>query len=150
MLFHLEIIDLSRSSMKTNLETLLPNTSNALPRVNELYRSGNSIPGSIPSALGQLTTLRLLDLSGNELTSTIPSKLGQLTELSPLGLAQNDLSETLPEQLGELLFLTSLVVEDNTNMESLLPGGFCEQDHAFLEHLSTDWCRTISQCCGVI
>ena len=49
--------------------------------VTELRLSGNSLSGSIPSELGNLTNLTGLYLNDNSLSGSIPSELGNLTNL---------------------------------------------------------------------
>ena len=53
--------------------------------------SSSSYTGTIPSALGDCTSLFNLDLSDNSLTGTIPSSFSALTGLSLLNLEDNDL-----------------------------------------------------------
>ena len=58
--------------------------------------------GTIPSELGKLTNLKVLNLSDNELSGTIPPELGKLTNLEELYLWDNGLSGTIPSELGKL------------------------------------------------
>ena len=118
------------------------------PRLKSLDLSGCSFQGSIPASFGQWTTLSKLDLSNNNLISTIPSELGLLSDLTYLGLAGNDMNGTIPEELGGLLNLTTFVADNNTGLESNIPEGFCKDDRLQLNHLSTNWCWSVTECCS--
>ena len=59
--------------------------------------------GPIPSELGQLTNLTILDLGGNELTGPIPPELTQLTNLEYLNLSGIELTGPIPSELTQLL-----------------------------------------------
>ena len=81
--------------------------------VRSLALRDNGLQGSLPSELGQLTTLEDLNLNDNELSGPIPSELGQLTALEILGLAGNQLSGPIPPELGQLTGLASLWLRNN-------------------------------------
>lgn len=65
-------------------------------RVLDLHK--NNLNGSIPVSLGQVTGLRSLDLSGNRLTGSIPSLT--FSVLNILDLSQNLLTGSIPPSLG--------------------------------------------------
>ena len=73
----------------------------------------NQLTGSIPSELGNLTDLTILDLYGNQLSGPIPSELGSLTDLIYLYLGSNQLSGQIPVELGNLGDLQKLVLARN-------------------------------------
>ena len=56
-------------------------------RVTSLNLRYNQLTGTIPTELGLLTYLQVLDLSGNRLTGTIPEELASLTNLQELRLS---------------------------------------------------------------
>lgn len=62
--------------------------------------SGNSIKGNIPTSIGTISALQVLDLSYNELNGSIPESLGHLTSLLILNLNGNRLSGRVPANLG--------------------------------------------------
>ncbi|XP_034710405.1 receptor-like protein 7 isoform X1 [Vitis riparia] len=75
--------------------------------------SGNNFNGQIPTSIGNLKGLHLLNLGGNNLTGHIPSSLGDLTQLESLDLSQNQLSGEIPLQLTRITFLAMFNVSHN-------------------------------------
>ena len=71
-----------------------------------------SLIGTIPSTLGSLTNLVYLDMNSNALTGNIPSALGSLTQLTYLNLQTNDLTGPIPSMLGSLVHMTLLNFND--------------------------------------
>ena len=71
----------------------------------DLFEVGLS--GSIPSSLGNLTSLTHLNLAANSLTGTIPSSLGNLTNLTYLAI-WGEFTGSVPSSLGSLTNLTYL------------------------------------------
>ena len=65
---------------------------------------GNQLSGTLPTELGQLSSLQYLGLGANSLSGTVPTELGRLaTSLTDgLYLWRNRLSGTLPSQLAQL------------------------------------------------
>lgn len=47
----------------------------------ELNLGHNLVSGSVPSQLGELGSLKILDLTHNQLTGAVPSELGKLSAL---------------------------------------------------------------------
>ncbi|KAJ9678799.1 hypothetical protein PVL29_020865 [Vitis rotundifolia] len=75
--------------------------------------SGNNFKGQIPTSIGNLNGLHLLNLGDNNLTGHIPSSLGDLTQLESLDLSQNQLSGEISLQLTEITFLAFFNVSHN-------------------------------------
>ncbi|XP_044482780.1 receptor-like protein 7 [Mangifera indica] len=75
--------------------------------------SNNNFHGEIPSSIGKLHSLRLLNLSHNTLTGHIPLSLGDLSALEALDLSSNKLVGVIPTQLVSLTFLSTLNLSQN-------------------------------------
>ena len=82
-------------------------------RVAGLVLQDNGLSGSIPSSLGNLSSLHRVWLNGNELSGSIPSTLGNLSNLQQLSLHSNGLSGSIPSTLGNLSNLTGLWLNGN-------------------------------------
>jgi hypothetical protein len=85
----------------------------ATGHVTQLDLVNNGLSGTIPSELGDLTSLTFLRLSENQLSGTIPSELGSLTNLDHMSLADNQLSGTIPQELGDMTNITELFLYTN-------------------------------------
>ncbi len=77
------------------------------------YKTGFTLTGSIPPALGRLSGLRELSLESNELTGVIPPELGGLSGLGYLYLHENLLTGSIPPELGDILGLMDLRLGSN-------------------------------------
>ena len=82
-------------------------------RVVRLILQGHGLSGGIPSEMGSLSGLEVLDLWGNELSGEIPSELGSLSSLELLQLGNNQLSGQIPPELSSLSRLEILSLEYN-------------------------------------
>ena len=83
-------------------------------RVITLDIHANSLTGSIPPEIGNLTALKWLRLDWNDLSGSIPPELGNLTRLEWLTLSANDLTGSIPPELGSLTNLWVLGLSDNS------------------------------------
>ncbi|KAF3454481.1 hypothetical protein FNV43_RR04928 [Rhamnella rubrinervis] len=88
--------------------------------------SNNKFDGEIPSSIGDLRSLIVLNLSSNSFTGTIPSSLGNLTELESLDLSKNKLIGGIPQQLENLKFLEYLNMSQNQLTGPIPQGGQME------------------------
>ncbi len=82
-------------------------------RVTNLNLTDNSLQGTIPVELGQLTKLTELGLYNNALTGAIPVELARLTKLTGLDLGWNALTGAIPVELARLTNLTGLSLGNN-------------------------------------
>ena len=73
----------------------------------------NKLSGEIPTSLGNLKALKLLNISYNNLYGRIPTSLGYLENLESLDLSHNNLSGSIPQSLAKLQQLTTLDVSNN-------------------------------------
>jgi len=76
----------------------------------ELYVASNKL-GYLPSTIGELRHLTLLDVSNNQL-SQLPPELGMCVYLKQLLLFDNNI-RSLPSELGSLFHLEMLGIEGN-------------------------------------
>ncbi len=81
--------------------------------VTHLSLPANTLQGSIPPQLGQLTRLVELDLGDNQLQGPLPPQLGHLRQLVQLNLANNQLRGPLPQRLRLLIHLQMLDLHGN-------------------------------------
>ncbi|EED95533.1 vascular plant-like leucine rich repeat transmembrane-like protein kinase, partial [Thalassiosira pseudonana CCMP1335] len=63
----------------------------------------SQIAPSLPSALGKLLSLRLLNLSSNQIQGTIPKTISQLPNLEIIDISSNDLVGSFPYFESEVL-----------------------------------------------
>ena len=106
---------------KNSLTGTIPASLGNLTNLQTLALGDNTISGSIPSELGNLTNLTYLSLYKNTLSGGIPGELGNLTNLTTLYLDSNTLSGSIPAELGNLTNLTSLFLYGNT-LSGGIPG----------------------------
>ena len=120
---------LLQDSLKGNIPSSLGNLTN----LEVLNLSDNELSGAIPPSLENLISLKTLDLSnyawpfGNQLSGTIPASLGSLINLQDLELHDNQLNGTIPASLGNLANLQILNLSDN-NLEGSIPSSLGNLD----------------------
>ena len=86
---------------------------NTAGRVDSLILEENDMSGTIPTSLGNLTDLLMLDLSDNELSGVIPAELGNLVSLVTLDLSNNELSGEIPFAVISLPSIQTLDLSGN-------------------------------------
>ena len=78
-----------------------------------LQASNNLLVGSIPTEIGQLSLLNILDLSQNDFQGGLPSQIGKVEQLTQLYINDNDLSGTLPAELCLVANLSNITLSGN-------------------------------------
>ncbi|KAH9790052.1 MDIS1-interacting receptor like kinase 2 [Citrus sinensis] len=78
------------------------------------------LSGRIPSEIGALSKLQVLNLSQNHLTGTIPSEIGSSRNLFQLDLSINILNGSIPLEIGNLKDLDYLMLQGN-KLDGLIP-----------------------------
>ena len=71
------------------------------------------LPLELPSDLGNLTNLKVLNLASNDFGGEIPTELANLTDLGVLNLSYNQIDGEIPTALGNLVRLTELNLSHN-------------------------------------
>jgi hypothetical protein len=70
----------------------------------------NQFSGALPTEMGGLSHLKILDFTDNRLTGFLPTQLGKLSMLSVLHMYRNEFIGPLPTEFGMLSLLTGLCV----------------------------------------
>ncbi|KAF8675585.1 hypothetical protein HU200_047654 [Digitaria exilis] len=82
--------------------------------------SYNSLTGTIPASLGNMTYLKVLNLGHNDLTGAIPDAFTGLKMIGSLDLSHNHLTGGIPQGFGLLNFLDDFDVSNN-NLTGEIP-----------------------------
>ncbi len=99
-------VDLSNKGL-TTLSTDMEKYS----KIEEFDISNNMLTGSLPSEIGKLSNLKILNASNNKFTG-IPAELRQLTKLESIDFSKNQITG-LPMELGQLSKLKTLDLRGN-------------------------------------
>ncbi|TYI84651.1 hypothetical protein E1A91_D05G380200v1 [Gossypium mustelinum] len=102
------ISDLVESSIACDCS----DANNTICHVTQILIKGHNLTGILPSELGNLTRLQVVDLTRNYLNGSILSSLSDLP-LTNLSLLGNRLSGPIPPEIGDISTLLNLVLEDN-------------------------------------
>ncbi|KAG6481302.1 hypothetical protein ZIOFF_057898 [Zingiber officinale] len=86
----------------------IPEAIGALTSLTYLDLSNNYIEGTIPRAITHLLRLESLSLQGNQLSGSLGSWIEHLTSLTLIDLGHNILNGSVPTGIGKLSNLTSL------------------------------------------
>jgi serine/threonine protein kinase/Leucine-rich repeat (LRR) protein len=111
------------------LSAKIPTEIGRLTTMQILDLSHNSLLGTLPSTVGSLVDLVSIDVSNNVLTGTIPASFSGLLELEVMALYANQLSGSLPEFVGSLSSLTQLLLQSN-NFQFQVPYEVCNLTNA--------------------
>ncbi|KAJ0806688.1 putative non-specific serine/threonine protein kinase [Helianthus annuus] len=94
-----KIINLSSNNL-TEFETLIHRLRDLQFSIQQdlhkLIAMMNTLVGEIPSKIGQMKELQILDLSSNNLRGGLPSSMSQMTLLNYLDVSYNSLSGRIP------------------------------------------------------
>ncbi|XP_039052705.1 protein TOO MANY MOUTHS [Hibiscus syriacus] len=96
----------------------IPTELGNLTRLRVLDLHKNNLDGSVPVSLGRITGLRSLDLSGNKLTGSIPGF--SFPFLSVFDMSQNLLMGSIPPSLGSCQSLVKIDLSHNRLSGSIL------------------------------
>ncbi|MFS8013940.1 putative leucine-rich repeat domain superfamily [Helianthus anomalus] len=84
--------------------------------------SSNHFSGEIPSTIGRLKALYVLNVSHNEFTGSVPTSMGNLGQLESLDMSRNNLSGEIPYALTNLNFLSTFNLSYN-QLRGRIPTG---------------------------
>ncbi|KAM5577282.1 putative LRR receptor-like serine/threonine-protein kinase [Rosa sericea] len=107
---NLRFLALESSPLNSKLPISFSNFSTSLEY---LYLSKCSLRGSIPSDIGNLSSLIKLSISENQLSGQIPSSMGRLHNLQGLYMYDNTLQGYIPDELCQLEHLSDLNLGGN-------------------------------------
>ena len=114
-------LDFSYSELTGEIPSEIGNLTN----LQVLNLSSNNLSGEIPPEIGNLTNLTHLYLNENQLTGEIPSEIGNLTNLERLWLSDNQLTGEIPSEIGNLMNLTWLTLKIN-QLTGEIPQEVCD------------------------
>ncbi|MEY4936407.1 MAG: hypothetical protein RIS64_2766 [Bacteroidota bacterium] len=95
------------------LSGTLPTSMGNMTSLKVIFLPNNQLTGAIPTQFGNLTALVMLYLHKNQLTGSLPTELGNLTNLREFGVSENTLQGSIPASLGNLTNLTRLYLSRN-------------------------------------
>uniref|UniRef100_A0A0D9VDR1 Receptor kinase-like protein Xa21 n=1 Tax=Leersia perrieri TaxID=77586 RepID=A0A0D9VDR1_9ORYZ len=142
-LFLISTLSSSMVLAHNSLSGPLPTEIGNLQNLGVLDFSSNNISGELPTSLGECKSLQQLNISGNFLQGIIPSSLAQLKGLLVLDLSDNNLSGAIPEFLGSIRGLSILNLSFN-KFEGEVP-----KDGVFLNATATSITGNDGLCGGI-
>ncbi|KAL3905978.1 MAG: hypothetical protein SGARI_004208, partial [Bacillariaceae sp.] len=116
------------SSEKVDLTGSFPDRIGDFTRLTFLRIRASLISGTIPSSLGLLTRLSVLDLSVNYNfadPNPLPTELGMLTQMKEFSVSNSIVTDQLPTEFGNMRVLEKLHI-DLTWMEGAIPLTMCQ------------------------
>ncbi|CAL5042157.1 unnamed protein product [Urochloa decumbens] len=143
-------LDFSYNNLESSDWTFLSSLGNCI-QLTELCLQSNSLGGSLPSSIGNLsTTVYTLWLSMNRISGTIPLEIGNLKILNNLMMHDNMISGTIPSAIGTLRQLTILRLSGN-NLSGSIPdsiGNLVQLNELYLQqnNLNGTIPRSIGKC----
>ena len=115
------------------LENPVLDVISQIPSLRELKLGNNSLAGSLPSSICELTQLEVLDLQANRFLA-LPEAFCELASLKSLNVSGNQLT-ALPMEALQRLRLTDLDASNNMIIASLFPLGSVS-GHPTLQNLN--------------
>eukprot|EP01018_Ginkgo_biloba_P005713 Gb_21248 [translate_table: standard] len=90
-----------------------PEIGTFFPNPTTLVFASNNFSGIIPSSIGNMKYLKVLDLSDNKLHGKIPTSLGNYLQMGALRLTKNNLEGKIPMEIWNLPQLETLHLNGN-------------------------------------
>lgn len=95
----------------------------------ELWVDDNpEIVGTIPSEIGQISTMASLSVSSCGLTGQIPTEIGKLSLMQQMWFFGNWFTGSIPSEFAKLSSLKILGIEDNDIINAKMPQEICSMD----------------------
>lgn len=91
-----------------------------MPYLTDLDISWNSLNGSIPFSIGDLTLMTNLAISNNYLSGKIPDFWNGMSNIYSIDMSNNSLSGTIPRSMGSIPTLLFLMLSSN-NLSGEIP-----------------------------
>ncbi len=104
-----------------NLTGTIPSEIGNHTSLLRIFLYSNKLSGAIPPEIGNLTNLTYLDLHSNQISGSIPPEIGNLTNIQSLSLNINQLSGLISSEIGNLTKLTTLRLYSNQLSGSIPP-----------------------------
>lgn len=92
---------------------LPPSISKMSKTLNEIILEDSGLKGCLPSEIGELTQLNVLDVSYNDLSGPLPESMGEMKNLEQLNVAFNMFSGSIPESICSLPKLENFTYSSN-------------------------------------
>ena len=96
-----------------HLDGTLPSAIRNLTKLKVLFVFSNDLRGALPSELGELADLEWIFATRNQFTGNIPASFAGLKKLAALQLDENQLSGALPAHLSGMTALKELGLSSN-------------------------------------
>jgi len=132
-------LNLARNKLDSSVLDIL----SSLPALAELRLGENHFKGPLPSSVGDLVHLQVLDLHSNGIDA-LPQELGRLSKLKRLNVADNRLS-TIPFEAIFDLPLIEIIASSNRLNGSLFPQNVIQIPHLQVLDVSTNALIDISE-----
>ena len=108
---------------KRELAGTIPTELGLLPELAVIEMEQGNTSGTIPTELGQLEKLVFIDMDFNLLTGSLPTELYQLTKLRTLDVNNNQLTGTISTDIGGMVDLDFVQLQSNL-FEGTIPTEF--------------------------
>jgi Leucine-rich repeat (LRR) protein len=111
----LQHLDLSYNKLTSNCTSLFH-----LDSITELYVSHNFLGGALPSHLGYMPTINIMDISDNQFVGYLPNSFSNVLMLTYLNFSHNSLEGSILDSLRSLTNLETLDLSWN-NLTGIIP-----------------------------
>ena len=134
--------------VNNSLSGSIPSSIGNLTNLNTLILGGNQLSGEIPLEITNLINLTTLNLQTNQLTGSIPYEIGNLINLETLSLLGNQLTGEIPSGIGSLTNLIELGLSSN-QLSGIIPDEICNQGDSSLDLSNNHFCPPYPSCIDI-